>query len=82
MLMNVKVSHMQATTVICDEHDHYHSDPHIDILKFQCNGHDVTLESVRGSNIYTVQIDNDLELTGLPGSAVDDYIYRRAGANV
>ncbi len=69
------------TTVIDFEHDtvsmYKPNDTRIERLTLEVNGHPVQIIRYDGDNRgVAVGID------GLPGSAVDDYIYRRAGANV
>jgi len=77
--MNLKVRILQAESILCHDRGHAHPNPIIDMLRMSYNGHAVLLENVRGSDRYTVQIDDQLPATDLPGCEVDGYIFQKAG---
>lgn len=50
---------LKHETVTCPDENHCHADPRQDILTFQIQGHEVIVESERGSSLYSVWIDGD-----------------------
>ena len=54
--MNI-ISPFKSETVICYDTDHLHVDRRQDIMTLNVGGHEVVVESERGSELYSVWID-------------------------
>jgi hypothetical protein len=63
-----------AETKICNERDHMHKNPHVDILHFTLSGHWIAVESERGSFIYRVFVDGELVREQISGAQLDVYL--------
>ena len=73
-LISSSVIGYSAETKICNERDHMHKDPHVDILRFTLGRHRLVVESERGSLIYRVFVDGELVREQISGAQLDAYL--------
>ncbi len=67
-------TNLVAETKVCRDPWHCHKDPHVDILRFNFQGHEVIVESERWSLIYNVHVDGNLKRQEINSSQLDQYI--------
>lgn len=65
---------LTTQTVICLDNNHAHADPRQDIIHMSIAGHSVTVESERGSQLYSVWIDGQERGTFIPSEKLDELI--------
>ena len=47
-------------TIVCNNADHCHADPHIDIVYFHFPGHIAIVEHEQNSGVFVLKLDDDL----------------------
>lgn len=50
---------VKAEVVICNDSGHGHADNKIGVMNFCYHGHDIYIETERGSEVYNLFIDDD-----------------------